>query len=162
MKNALSFTNLPKQIILTVFLCLIPLAAASEAGPEYPYKTTVINFEDCSIRAQIADTPALRQRGLSGRENLAEGAGMLFVFKRPGTYSFWMKEMNFSLDLIWIFNGEIVEITSNVPPASLMDVNPFRYRCKVPVNHVLEINAGGAEKCGIEVGDKVHISAQAN
>jgi uncharacterized membrane protein (UPF0127 family) len=54
------------------------------------------------LSVEVADTPAERGRGLSGREMLPENSGMLFVFDTPGRYGFWMYGMKFPLDIIWI------------------------------------------------------------
>lgn len=54
------------------------------------------------IRVDIADTVVTRTQGLSGRTSLAETDGMLFVFENADRYGFWMKDMNFAIDIIWI------------------------------------------------------------
>lgn len=103
------------------------------------------------FKAEIADTDKKRIRGLSGRESLPENQGMLFVFDTPNYYTFWMKEMNFSLDFIWIRGNKVIEITKNVksedyqPPKILVPKNK--------IDRVLEVNAGFAEKAGIKEGD---------
>lgn len=109
------------------------------------------------IRVEIADSAEKQIRGLSGRRSLPDDQGMLFVFPALSHYSFWMKDMNFSLDFIWIKEDEVVEITKNVkpedyqPPSALSPINT--------IDKVLEINAGMAEKLGIKEGDKVDFSA---
>src|SRR3989344_8940875 len=55
-----------------------------------------------TIFIEIADTQEKQKKGLSGRDNLPEDSGMLFVFKEEGHHQFWMKDMNFSIDIIWI------------------------------------------------------------
>ena len=108
-------------------------------------------------RVEVADDNWSRAQGLSGKENLMEGRGMLFVFDKPGRHTFWMKGMKFSLDLIWISNGVVVDITSDVPPLSLSSQN-ILYKPKEPANMVLEINSGEAEKRGVHIGSNVGIS----
>src|SRR5690242_15708811 len=54
------------------------------------------------IYVKKADTPAKQQQGLSGTASLPLDQGMLFIFPKDGTYAFWMKDMNYSLDIIWI------------------------------------------------------------
>ena len=61
------------------------------------------------VCASVADTPEARQQGLSGRAGLGESEGMLFVFPKDGEYAFWMKDMRFSIDILWLSgNGTIV------------------------------------------------------
>lgn len=97
---------------------------------------------------EVAQTAAKRERGLSGRLNMAANQGMLFIFDNPGQHTFWMKNMRFPLDFIWIRGGKVVEITENVfPPRIIIP--------EVKVDQVLEINAGTVQKYDIKVGDVV-------
>jgi uncharacterized membrane protein (UPF0127 family) len=148
---------MPKWTKLVLLIGLVGFVLLIYSGAQYAsqYKTAVLKLNDCSIQVEIADTPALRQRGLSGRKHLAENAGMLFIFERPDYHSFWMKDMNFPLDLIWILNGKIVDITSRVPPPSGPVCKFTHYRPSSPANRVLEVKAGVAEKCGVKVGDEI-------
>lgn len=142
---------------LILGLVAVILLIAREIPSASQCKTTTLKFNNCVIKVETVDTPALRQRGLSGRKKMAEDAGMLFIFERAEYHSFWMKDMHFPLDLIWIFNGEVVDIKANVPPPAGPVLELVRYRPAVPANYVLEVNAGVAEKCGLKVGDKIEL-----
>src|SRR4051812_1798797 len=63
-----------------------------------------INIAGQHVVVDLATTPTTREQGLSGRAALPENHGMLFVFDTPGVYPFWMKDMNFPIDMIWISN----------------------------------------------------------
>src|SRR3989344_5288383 len=65
-------------------------------------KKLSISFGGVSLVTDVADTPELRQLGLSGKKSLEKDSGMLFVFDTTGIYGFWMKEMAFPIDVIWI------------------------------------------------------------
>lgn len=105
------------------------------------------------IRVEIARSPEERTKGLSGHEPLAEDEGMLFVFQEPGVYSFWMKEMLFPLDMIWIRDGVVVDLSEHVP---LMENGSITTRSpRKPVDMVLEVNAGWAQRNNISYGDPV-------
>ena len=67
-----------------------------------------IFFGDIKIKVEIVDTVESRALGLSGREELKDGNGMLFVFDDVGKYNFWMKNMNFPIDIIWLGEDERV------------------------------------------------------
>jgi uncharacterized membrane protein (UPF0127 family) len=111
------------------------------------------------VWAEIAEGELDRARGLSGRASLGEKEGMLFVFDAPAQPPFWMKGMLIDLDIIWISEGEVVQINENVPAepgVALSDLR--RYIPNDPVNFVLEVNAGFSERFGVDVGDKVEIS----
>ena len=118
--------------------------------PKKPITSVVVGGEKFDVL--IADTMALRQRGLSGRPSLKENEGMLFIFTDNAVRGFWMKEMNFPLDIIWINeNQEITGIAENVLPESY----PESVSSIVPVKYVLEINANTASKRGILEGKEV-------
>jgi uncharacterized membrane protein (UPF0127 family) len=54
------------------------------------------------IKAEVRDTDAGRSLGLSGKESLKANEGMLFIFDTPTTYGFWMKDMKFAIDIVWL------------------------------------------------------------
>ena len=105
------------------------------------------------VRVEVAVTAEQKSRGLAGRENLAEGEGMMFVFDQPGQYGFWMKGMKFPLDFVWIADNKVVEITEDIP----VDVNesPKVYQPQPAIDAMLEVNAGWAGRNGVKVGDRV-------
>lgn len=86
--------------------------------------------------AEIARTPEARSRGLSGREGLGENDGLLFIFEEPGYPGFWMKDMKFAIDIIWLDeNLTVVDVTKNAAP----DSYPQIFHPKSPAQYVLEI-----------------------
>lgn len=107
-----------------------------------------------NIKVEVVDTENDRRAGLSGRVSLPRDAGMLFVFPERGKYTFWMKDMHFPLDFIWIDGGSVVDISPNVPVfddnGAISTLSPSQ-----PVDMVLEISAGVAEDLGVKIGDKV-------
>ena len=109
----------------------------------------------------IADTDEKRSQGLSGRGKLEETQGMLFLFPQKDMYAFWMKDMLFPLDLIWIDEDTVVDISENVPIPFTATYLP-RYQPKAPVNRVLEVNSGLTKKYGIIPGMKVAFSGLEN
>ena len=118
----------------------------------------VVTVGSAALTVELALTPAQRVQGLSGRPELARGTGMLFVYTQEGRHSFWMIDMNFPLDLVWISaQCTVIEITSNVPPPAPGQTSAElpRYVPETPVQYVLEVNAGDMESAGIQVGDPV-------
>ncbi|MCX6713394.1 MAG: DUF192 domain-containing protein [Candidatus Vogelbacteria bacterium] len=106
------------------------------------------------ITAEVVETPAERERGLSGRTVLPENEGMLFVFDRPGQHKFWMKDMNFPIDIIWLGPNKIViDITANLATSTY----PNSVTSRVPAFFALEVNASWAEKNEIKIGDQATI-----
>lgn len=107
------------------------------------------------IPVEVADDFESRRIGLSYRETLAEDAGMLFVMPDKQRASFWMKDMNFPLDIVWIYDNKIVNIHENLAPEGSQPVNS--YSSKFPINYVLELNGGFVARNGVEVGDEIII-----
>ena len=78
---------------------------------------------------------------------------MLFDFPKPDIYQFWMNDMNFPLDFIWINGGKVVEITENVQPPSQTQGQPVVVKSYFSVDKVLEVNAGFVTRNNLKVGD---------
>lgn len=113
-----------------------------------PEKTVVAG--DTEIRAEVADDPYTRRIGLSNRESLEEGRGMLFLFEEDAPHSFWMKDMRFAIDMIWMnSNRMVVHIEEEVSPETF----PRSFGPRTMSRYVLEVPAGYADKSGIKVGD---------
>jgi uncharacterized membrane protein (UPF0127 family) len=149
--------------LLILILTLILILAAGAAawwfrGRGAPMRTATLAVGGHEFRVEVADTIPLRERGLSGREKLEDGRGMLFVFSAPGRHGFWMKGMRFALDFMWIRGGRVVGVTENAPPyaegASLL---PRMYYPPEEADMVLEVAAGAVARLGVRVGDKVEI-----
>jgi len=105
-----------------------------------------------SFRFEVVDTEEARVQGLSGRTDVPAGYGMLFVFDRPDRYGFWMKDMQVSIDMIWLAdNGTILAIDEAVLP----DTYPTPFYPPRPVRLVLETRAGEAKAQGWSVGTRI-------
>ena len=110
----------------------------------------IIKINEIEITVEIADTPEKKTQGLSKREMLAENHGMLFINDTPGIYSFWMKDMLFSIDIIWIDeNFRVAALTKNILPDSF----PQTFQPPIPIQYILEVNAGFSENNTIHIGD---------
>lgn len=107
-----------------------------------------------SLTAELAVTDEERQLGLMFREKINWDQGMLFVFKREGIYSFWMKNMRFSIDILWLDREKrIVHLETNVPPCP-NDPCPS-YSSSYPALFVLELKAGSVDKHQLKLYDKI-------
>ena len=109
---------------------------------------------EARIRVEVATTTAAVRKGLSGRPGLEEDEGMLFIFPVADIYRFWMPDMNFPLDIIWIMDGVVVDISRNVSN-EFDPAKPVFYSPREKATQVLEVNAGYAERHRIEIGDRV-------
>ena len=109
------------------------------------------------IFVEVAITPEERQRGLMERELLQEDNGMLFVFSEEDVYSFWMKNMEISLDIIWInADGNVVYFVKDVHPCVQSPCQT--YSPNADALYVLEVNPGVIDMLEIEENTEVIIS----
>ena len=116
--------------------------------PEFDGPRAIVNGKVLSL--EIADSPEERRVGLMFRDPLPENHGMLFIFGREQAYSFWMMDMKFSLDIIWIdSDGIVVHIENDVPPCSAACPS---YQPNVSALYVLEVNAGFADSIDLRAG----------
>jgi uncharacterized membrane protein (UPF0127 family) len=136
-------------LIITIFVVLFFQNNYEEQG----FQKIKIGGE--VIKVEVVDTPSTRAQGLSGRDSLEKDQAMLFVFDTPGNYSFWMKDMNFSIDIIWIDEtGKIVYIKENATPESYPEgFGPNEKTSK----YVLEVFSGFVDSYDLEVGDSVNL-----
>jgi hypothetical protein len=137
-----------------IFIIILAAAGVMRIG-QYMQAHGKVEIGGVTVKVEIASDPAEMAKGLSGRESLGENRGMLFVFAEPDQTAFWMKDMKFPLDIIWIQGDEIVDIAANLPPLAGDYVSTYSPR--VPANYVLEVNAGFTAEHGVKVGDKVKI-----
>lgn len=124
--------------------------------PEGPFKlrhaTVRVAGLDATVDVEVAERDEHRTRGLMFRKDLAEGAGMLFVFEGERDLAFWMRNTCLPLDMLFIAaDGLIVGIEENVP--TLNDDNYDAGSCLS--KYVLEVNAGWARRHGVKAGHKV-------
>ena len=142
-------------VLLVVFAWIVYQAYfASELEPGLNDGQATITVDEAVLTADLAIRPEIQALGLSGREGLDTDTGMLFVYDTAQQPSFWMKDMKFALDFIWIYQGRVVEIFSNVPQSD-NNLDLAIYRPSQIIDMVLEVEAGYAEANKIEVGDGV-------
>ncbi len=133
-----------------------PVAADNTNTTITVYDLPHVRLGGTVVYVEIADDPIERGKGLSGREGLQEGWGMLFIFEEPGRYSFWMYGMLFPLDIIWIDErGLVVYLVEKAQPCVDKCVSYFP---ESDALYVLEVRAGFAEEYNVVRGDLVEIS----
>ncbi len=127
------------------------LPPALPTGPTVEVGNTVFSVD-------IASTPEEKRIGLSGREGLAPASGMLFLYASGRPYQFWMKDMLFAIDIVWIAPGCTVgDITYDLQPprAGAPDSEVLRASPSIEAAHVLEIVGGASRELGLRIGDPV-------
>ncbi len=130
---------------------IIPNFATPTPTPIFPS----VQIDNLIIPVDIATTTEAVIKGLSGRPSLGADIGLLFIFQKSDIYQFWMPNMFFPIDIIWIdSNYNIIGISKNATE-KFDSKNPVFYKPSKPIRFVLEVNAGFSDKNGINVGDKV-------
>ena len=137
--------------------CLITALCAAALLLHVKNSTSVANTIEIGgqkITIEIADTDQAREKGLGGRDSLLEDGGMLFIFPEDGVYSFWMKDMRFPIDIMWLSaDGRIVDLLENVSP----DTYPTAFSPKKPARYVLELPANTVKRLKTRLGDIVRL-----
>lgn len=126
------------------------LATANPTGCKVPYRNDVtIRAGYNTINAEIAKTSGQQDKGLGGRKCIGADQGMLFAFEKPDYYQFWMKDMKFAIDIVWISENKTVnDVSANISPKSY----PKTFTSKSKSKYVLELQANRAQKLNITEG----------
>lgn len=134
------------------------------ANPPLPAGTVRVGSATFSV--ELATSSIAQARGLSFRDSLGANDGMLFIFSQRGVKTFWMKDMNFPLDIIWIGNAsgttgateKVLGFAENAAPQPGAPLWQLKiYSSPAGTDKVLEVNAGTVAKDDIHIGDAVQI-----
>lgn len=145
-----------------LFLIVIGISLSQNYFKDNPLqlpflKTPTITIGKQTFKLYVAKSNKEKEIGLSEKKSLPPDFGMLFSFEKPDYYSFWMKNMQFPIDILFINGKKIVKIYQNVqPPTSKEESLPI-YQSEKPADKVLEINSGLSQKYNFKEGDEVKI-----
>jgi uncharacterized protein len=113
-------------------------------------KPKTLNINGITLNIEVANADAEKTKGLSGKSGLADNEGMLFVFEKEGNHGFWMKDMNFPIDIAWLNKNKlIIHIEKDVLP----ETYPKVFSPSAPSLYVLEAKANFFENNKIKIGD---------
>lgn len=142
-------------IIIVVILALVQRGNTDFLTIFKSRATATINKAQFNLL--IVKSAEDKEKGLSNRDSLNSKEGMIFLFDTKDTYKFWMRDMRFPIDIIFINDNKIVDIFENVPVpnANISPADLPQYVPREKANYVLEINAGLAKKNNIKIGDTV-------
>jgi len=163
-----------KKLFLAGCFLLFATSCTKTNSPTTTQPVTNYNYNqqlqigDKTLSVEVEKTKAEMEQGLSDRVSMEQNQGMLFDFtatasSTTGVYpAFWMKDMKFDLDFIWIYKNKIIGITPNVPKPASQQVSSSAgqltdYFPPSPIDWVLEVNSGWAKKNNITVGDAVEL-----
>lgn len=158
--------NIFKYIFISLIL-LIPLVFIyflfiydNDIKPVLDHKYELMVGSDTRYLA-LADTTEKQNTGLSNINNISKKEGMLFIFNTDQRFPFWMKDVKFNLDMIFMDKEmKVNHIFRNTPPCGndecSLYVSPYPYR------YVIELKGGEVEKLGIKVGDVLKITSDSS
>ncbi len=112
-----------------------------------------ITLHDHRLWLELATTDSQRMQGLSERASMPLDQGMLFVFAKKDSYAFWMPNMQFDLDIVWLNGDRVVDRARLLAPQA--NEKPAQYTPHEPADRVLEVRAGQADVYGLQLGARV-------
>ncbi len=150
MKNSkkIIFSTFFLIIILIIFFAYIHFNVMSIYGN----KIRKIKIKNEVFRIEVVDTIKKKEKGLGGRKSICNNCGMMFVFFDSKYHYFWMKDMQFPLDIVWLKDGKVVGIEKNIPHDSYEILHP-----NVHFDLVIEFPANKMEEIDLKVGDEISI-----
>jgi uncharacterized protein len=118
-----------------------------------------ILVQKTTINLEVANTQQEQRIGLMFRPRMPADRGMLFNFSPPQPAQFWMKNTLIPLDMLFLHQGIIKNIQTNVPPCIADPCPSYGPRWDITIDQVIELNAGRAATLGLKVGDKLVVQA---
>ena len=157
--------RLPLLIVLIAVLASTAAWAQSGPSPTIVYKkgTVVLSqsYRRVRLQVEVADTPESRTQGLMHRRQLAENAGMLFIFEATSRGGFWMKNTLIPLSIAFIDEKWKVVDIKDMAVAPDPEKGPFTvYASSKDYRYALEVNIGFFERHRITVGAGVRYIPQ--
>lgn len=138
---------------LAALLAALTVVLTACAGPSS--STATVEVGSIEFHVDVARTEQSQRDGLSGRDSLSEGTGMLFPFEQRQEQQVWMADMKIPIDVAWIVDDQVLAVDT-LDPCTLTDQSQCpRWTSPAPVDALLETPAGSLD--GIEPGTPVTI-----
>lgn len=129
--------------LVSVVASLILLAGCAQS-------TATVTINQTVFTVTVADEPAEQALGLGDVQSLQANQGMIFIFPDSQEHTFWMKGVEYPIDIIWINENKVIGSVTAYPGS-------VRYVSPQPVDMVLEVPAGTVASKQIGVGDRIEI-----
>lgn len=156
---AVKKSKTPKHFKTVVLLITVMVLLIYRAYMYWVWPTATIKVGDATLQVLVADTYEHDVKGWSGRTSMGRYQGMLFYFPTRDQHTMVMRDMEFPLDIVWIDNGMVVDIATNLQPEKgRTEAELTPYQARAPSTHVLEIGAGKAVEYGLHIGDRVVVA----
>lgn len=111
------------------------------------------------FRALVLDTPQTQKQGLSGKtwDEFPGDHAAIFLFEKPQLQYFWMKDMRFPLDFLWVRDNQIIGIDENIPEPASNNNEIYRINSNDTADMVIELHAGTVKEFSIKIGDQIFL-----
>lgn len=142
-----------RQILTASFaIGVLLIIAAGLLSWRHQHPACQLQLSDTCYHLEYSRTPAELERGLGGRDSMPNNHGMLFIIPKASIACFWMKDMHYNLDMVWLDSSRrITKIEPNLSP----DSYPQSYCSAKPTAYVLELNAGQVAARHMQVGQQL-------
>lgn len=138
------------------FLCFLLLLYWNSRPPA----TMDIVLQKERLTVYVAKTLKQTYIGLGGRDDLGGKDGMLFLYEYPAPHGIVMRNMRFSIDVVWLYEGKVVDIAPALPLEPGASERELQvYTPRLPADMVLELPAGWASSHSLQIGDTMNIPA---
>jgi uncharacterized protein len=141
-------------LLLAAAAFFLPGCGPKSIGSLNDLGMRTLTFPDgTKIRAELVTREEDLRRGLMHRDSLPDGTGMLFAYGKPGVYKYWMFNVKFPIDIIWLDqNRRIIHIIHEVPPCTVPADQCPVYGGEYPSLYVIEVNAKVAARHNLKPG----------
>lgn len=163
--------SMPRSIFILMICSTLTIWSCKEPPPKQTIETPSISFSKegeltiyqsetklvlAQLDIEIAETEYETSTGLMYRKNLDDKQAMFFIFDYVGMHSFYMKNTEIALDIIFIDDEQrVASFKDNAQPLDESGISS-----RFPIQYVLEVNAGLREKWGLAVGDSIAYTRQ--
>lgn len=139
-------------VIILIVLAILANYILSEVITISGNRIKHVYIRDILVKAEAVNTETRIEKGLAGRASLPAGRGMLFEMPDNDIQNFWMKGMQFAIDIIWIENGRVTGYEKNISPN-----DPRIFTSPSDASYVLEVPEGFCDENSVKVNDEVRI-----
>jgi hypothetical protein len=137
-----------------VFFVILAVSCMGAKLWQFRWPEATIELGDRVLHVQVAETLYQTHKGLGDRDTLAPYDGMLFLFDFPKKPGIVMRDMRFPIDIVWLYDGTVVDIAPNVPiEPGVSEFELTRYYPREEATMVLELPAGWSGQHNLEIGD---------
>ena len=146
-----------KSFYWIMFAVIIVLAIVLKIYQNH-FPSANVELKGQELNVLIARTIYQQQKGLGDRESLDPYDGMVFIYSESKRPTMVMRDMEFSIDIVWFLDGEVVDIAPNLPlEPNVPEKQLTRYYPRKLANLVLELPAGWAQRNNLKIGDRIRL-----